>query len=85
MLGPGVRVHSGARIERAIVLEGAEIGERCMLRDCIVGPRAKIGAHSEISGGAVIGEDVVIGAHNVITHGARISPDVVLGERAVAF
>lgn len=85
VLGPGVRVHAGARIERAIVLDGAEIGERCMLRDCIVGPRARIGAHSEISGGAVIGEDVVIGAHNVITHGARISPDVALGERAVAF
>jgi mannose-1-phosphate guanylyltransferase len=85
VLGAGVRVHEGARLERAIVLDGAEIGERCVLRDCVVAQRAKIGAHSEISGGTVIGEDVVIGEHNVITRGARISPGVVLGPRAVAF
>ena len=85
VLGPGVRVHEEARLERAIVLDGAEIGERCVLRDCVVAQRAKIGAHCEISGGAVIGEDVVIGEHNVITHGARISPGVALGPRAVAF
>ena len=85
VLGSGVRVHEGARLERAIVLDGAEIGERCVLRDCVVAQRAKIGAHSEISGGSVIGEDVVIGEHNVITRGARISPGVVLGSRAVAF
>jgi mannose-1-phosphate guanylyltransferase len=85
ILGPGVRVHAGARVERSIVLDGAEIGERCVLRDCVVGQRARIGAHSEISGGAMIGEDVVIGEHNVISRGARVAPDVVLGERALAF
>jgi mannose-1-phosphate guanylyltransferase len=85
VLGPGVRVGAGSRLERAIVLDGAEIGERCVLRDCVVAQNAKIGAHSEISGGAMIGEGVLIGEHNVITHGARIAPDVVLGERAVAF
>ncbi|MGD0196710.1 MAG: NDP-sugar synthase [Solirubrobacteraceae bacterium] len=85
VLGPGVRVGAGARLERAIVLEGAAIGERCVLRDCVVAERAQIGAHSEISGGAVIGQDAVIGEHNVISRGARISPGVTLGERAVSF
>jgi mannose-1-phosphate guanylyltransferase len=85
VLGPGVRVASGARLERAVVLADAEIGERCVLRDCVVAERARIGSHTELSGGAVIGQDAVIGEHNVISAGARISPGVVLGERAVAF
>jgi mannose-1-phosphate guanylyltransferase len=85
ILGPGVRVGAGARLERAVVLKGAEIGGRCLLRDCVVAERASIGAHTEVSGGAVIGQDAVIGEHNVITAGLRISPGVVLGDRAVSF
>ncbi len=85
VLGPGVSVGEGARLERAVVLEGARIGERCVLRDCVIAERAAIGAHTEVSGGAVIGQDAVIGEHNVITAGAKISPGVVLGDRAVAF
>jgi NDP-sugar pyrophosphorylase family protein len=85
ILGPGVKVGAGARLERAVVLAGAEVGERCVLRDCVIGERVRIGAHSEVSGGAVIGQDAVIGEHNVITRGARIATDVVLGPRAVTF
>ncbi|HEX2704026.1 MAG TPA: NDP-sugar synthase [Solirubrobacteraceae bacterium] len=85
ILGQGVKVGAGARLERAVILAGAQIGERCVLRDCVVGERVRIGAHTEVSGGAVIGQDAVIGEHNMITAGARISPGVVLGDRAVAF
>jgi mannose-1-phosphate guanylyltransferase len=85
ILGPGVRVGAGTRLERAVVLDGAQIGEGCVLRDCVVAERAQIGAHTEVSGGAVIGQDAVIGEHNTITAGARISPGVVLGERSVSF
>jgi NDP-sugar pyrophosphorylase family protein len=38
VLGDGVQVAPGARIERAVVLQGAEIGEGALLRDCIVAP-----------------------------------------------
>jgi mannose-1-phosphate guanylyltransferase len=85
VLGRGVTVGEDAKLERAVVLDGAEIGERCLLRDCVVGERVKIGAHTEVSGGAVIGEDAVIGEHNMITNGARISPAVVLGDRTIEF
>jgi mannose-1-phosphate guanylyltransferase len=85
ILGRGAKVGAGARLERTVVLAGAQIGERCVLRDCVVGERAQIGSHTEVSGGAVIGQDVVIGEHNVITAGARISPGVVLGDRALTF
>jgi mannose-1-phosphate guanylyltransferase len=85
ILGPGVKVGAGARIERAVVLEGAEIGDRCVLRDCVIGERARIGAHTEVRGGAMIGQDTEIGEHNVIAAGARIAPDVRLGDRALGF
>jgi len=85
ILGRGVKVGAGTRLERAVLLEGAEIGERCVLRDCIVAERARIGAHSEVSGGAVIGQDAVIGEHNIIARGARIAPNVELGPRALTF
>jgi mannose-1-phosphate guanylyltransferase len=85
VLGRGVSVGEDTRLERAVVLDGAQIGPRCVLRDCVVAERAQIGAHTEVSGGAVIGADAVIGAHNVIARGARISPGVVLDDRAIEF
>jgi mannose-1-phosphate guanylyltransferase len=85
VLGRGVHVAEHTRVERAVLLDGAQIGARCVLRNCVVAARVRVGAHTEISGGAVIGEDAVIGEHNVITHGARISPGVVLGDAAIGF
>jgi mannose-1-phosphate guanylyltransferase len=85
VLGDGVSVGAGARVERAVVLNGAEIGEGCTLRDCIVAAGARIGARTSISGGAVLGEGVTVGADNVIAHGARIFPGVTLPDGAIKF
>jgi mannose-1-phosphate guanylyltransferase len=85
VLGRGVRVAEQTRIERAVVLDGAQIGASCVLRNCVVAERVQVGAHTQISDGAVIGEDAVIGAHNLLTHGARIAPGVVLGDGAIGF
>jgi mannose-1-phosphate guanylyltransferase len=85
VLGRGVRIGADSKLERTIVLDGAEVGARCVLRDCVVAERARVGSHTELSGGVVIGEEAVIGEHNVITRGARVSPGVVLGDRAVEF
>jgi mannose-1-phosphate guanylyltransferase len=85
VLGEDVSVAAGASIERAVVLQGATIGERCTLRDCIVAAGASIGADSTIAGGSVLGEGVVIGAENVIDRGARIFPSVALPDGAIRF
>jgi mannose-1-phosphate guanylyltransferase len=68
-----------------VILKGAEIGEGCILRDCIVAAGARIGARTTISGGAVLGEGVTVGADNVIAHGARIFPGVALPDGAIKF
>jgi mannose-1-phosphate guanylyltransferase len=85
VLGADVKVASGATIERAVVLDGTTVGEGCTLRDCIVAGGCRIGANTQVTGGAVLGEGVTIGSDNVIAHGARIFPGVALGDGAIKF
>jgi mannose-1-phosphate guanylyltransferase len=85
VLGQDVLVGTGATVERAVVLNGAEIGAGCVLRDCIVAAGCRVGAGTRITGGAVLGEGVTVGADNVITNGARVSPGVTLPDGALKF
>ncbi|MGO9488089.1 MAG: sugar phosphate nucleotidyltransferase [Solirubrobacteraceae bacterium] len=85
VLAENVRIGAGSTVERAVILEGTRVGERCELRDCIVGPDCRIGTASKITGGAVLGEGVDVGADNVITRGARIFPGVQLPDGAIEF
>ena len=74
VLGDRVTVGAGARIERSVVLSGAQLGPGCLLRDSIVGEHAKIGAYAELEDGVVVGEDAEIGDHQVVAAGTRVSP-----------
>jgi mannose-1-phosphate guanylyltransferase len=85
VLADGVSVGAGTTVERAVVLHGAEIGRDCTLRDCIVAAGVRIGAGTQISGGAVLGEGVTLGAENMVTRGARIFPGVTLPDGALRF
>jgi mannose-1-phosphate guanylyltransferase len=85
VLGEGVTVGEGATIERSVVLNGAEIGARCVLRDCIVAAGVRVGEGSEISGGAVLGEGVTVGPGNVLSRGVRVFPQTELPEGAITF
>ncbi len=85
VLGADVSIAAGSRVERAVILQGAQIGEGCELRDCIVAAGCRVGARCKITGGAVLGENVSVGADNVITRGARIFPGVELPDGAIEF
>jgi mannose-1-phosphate guanylyltransferase len=85
VLGQDVSVGAGSTVERAVILNGAEIGEDCTLRDCIVAAGCRVGARTRITGGAVLGEGVTVGADNVIACGARIFPGVELPDGAIKF
>ena len=85
VLGEGVSVGEGTTIERSVVLNGAEVGARCLLRDCIVAAGVRIGDGSTVSGGAVLGEGVTVGAGNVLTHGVRVFPGTDLPDGAITF
>jgi len=85
VLGAGVTVGAGSTIERAVVLNGTEIGPHCTLRDCIVAGGVRIGEGATVSGGAVIGEGVTIGARNVLSRGVRVFPQTDLPSGAITF
>jgi mannose-1-phosphate guanylyltransferase len=85
VLGQNVHVGANTTVERSVILSGTEIGEDCILRDCIVAGGCRIGDGTQITGGAVLGEGVTVGAANVITNGARIFPGVELPDGALKF
>jgi mannose-1-phosphate guanylyltransferase len=85
VLAEDVSIGAGATVERSVVLHGAQVGEGCELRDCIIAAGCRIGAGTKITGGAVLGEGVRVGADNVITRGARIFPGVELPDHAIEF
>jgi mannose-1-phosphate guanylyltransferase len=85
VLGAGVTVGAGARVERAVVLDGATIGPGCEVTDCIIGSRARIEKGAIVRGGAVIGEDVLVGEGNVLTAGIKVFPGTELPAGAIRF
>jgi mannose-1-phosphate guanylyltransferase len=85
VLGEDVTVGARSKIERSVVLNGAEIGADCELTDCIVAAGVRVGDRSTVSAGAVLGEGVRIGAENTLTRGVRIFPHTELGDGAITF
>jgi mannose-1-phosphate guanylyltransferase len=85
VLGHDVKIGAGSTVERAVILNGSEIGENCTLRDCIVAAGCRVGAGTHIQEGAVLGEGVTVGADNTIAGGARIFPGVTLPDGAIKF
>jgi mannose-1-phosphate guanylyltransferase len=85
VLGQDVSVGPGSTVERAVILNGSEVGDRCHLSDCIVAAGCRIGHGTRISGGAVLGEGVTVGADNEIANNARLFPGVELPDCALRF
>jgi len=85
VLAGDVSIGAGTTVERTVILNGAQIGEGCTLRDCIIAAGCRVGARTQITGGAVLGEGVTVGADNVIARGARIFPGVELPAGAIKF
>jgi mannose-1-phosphate guanylyltransferase len=75
VLGPGAIVGEGSVVQRSVVLEGANVGASCTLRDAIVGPHARIGDGCELEL-AVLGEGAAVEPGSKLEPGARIFPDV---------
>jgi mannose-1-phosphate guanylyltransferase len=85
VLADGVKVGACSTVERSVILNGSEIGENCVLRDCIVAAGCRVGPGTHILEGAVLGEGVTVGADNAIAGGARIFPGVTLPDCAIRF
>jgi mannose-1-phosphate guanylyltransferase len=85
VLERGVTIGARSHVERAVVLQGAEIGEDCVIRGCIIGGGVRIGDRCHVEGLAVLGEGVTIGDDNVLTNGARVFPGVTIPDGGILF
>jgi len=85
VLGGGVTIGAGSRVERSVVLQGSIVGAGCEIEDCIVAAGARIGDGTIISHGAVLGEGVTIGRDNLLSHGIRVFPGTEIGDGAIRF
>jgi mannose-1-phosphate guanylyltransferase len=85
VLGSGVTIGEGARVERSVVLDGVTVGAGAELTDCIVAAGATIAEGVVVCGGAVIGEGVHIGPGNVLAAGIKVFPDTDLPAGAIKF
>ena len=56
VIGDGVVVASGARVERSIIWQGSSVGERAVLRDAIVGMNYRVEAGATLDGAIVANE-----------------------------
>jgi NDP-sugar pyrophosphorylase family protein len=60
VIGDGTRIAAGAQIEDAILWERVEVGEQAVLRGCIVGADAVIGAHASAASGVVLESGAIV-------------------------
>ena len=77
VFGPGVTVETGARIRAFSHLEGAHVGQ-----DCVIGPYARLRPGAELSNGAKIGNFVEI-KQAEIGEGAKVNHLSYVGDAQV--
>lgn len=56
VIGDGVKIGSGARVERSIIWQGSTIGDRAVLRDTIVGMNYRVEPGATLDGAVVANE-----------------------------
>ena len=74
VLGQGVRVRSGAELERTVVHENAYLGESVKLRGTVVGRAADLRRNARCEEGVVLGDEVFVGEDAVISTDVKVYP-----------
>jgi mannose-1-phosphate guanylyltransferase len=78
-IGEGCQILDGATIEGAILWRHVQVGQRAILKDCIIGDNSLIGDDSLIPEGSVISDDVVVTKGSHLSPGSKIWPDTKVG------
>ena len=93
ILGPGAVIHEGASVGSgvtiaagAIVQAGTQIGDRCVIEECVVlGKRPRLRAGSSAGGGVlealVLEPEVTVCCGAVVYAGAHISSRAIIGDQ----
>jgi len=84
-LGDGVRIGPGARVEGSVILDGSEVGERCVISESIIGRNTVLGPDVHVAEGSVLGDNIVAGGENEFRKGIRIWPSTRIEEGKIKF
>ncbi len=72
-IGADCTVRSDAKVQRSVLMDGAQIGERSMVRNSILGEGVKIEEGCLVEG-AVLGDNCIIRKGVKVAEGARVWP-----------
>ena len=75
VLGARCEIAKGAIIEGAVLWDGAQVREKAVLKNCVVGSRGCIENSCHILEDCVLGDNVTVGEGSRLAPGARIWPD----------
>ncbi|MDQ1725482.1 MAG: mannose-phosphate guanylyltransferase, partial [Frankiaceae bacterium] len=81
-VGGNAVVGSGTSLDRCVLFDGAQVGARSRLTDCIVGRGAVIG-DDVVLRGVVVGDGARVGAGNELEAPARVWTNAVLADGVV--
>lgn len=84
VIGRGVEVGGGARVEESVIFDGVQIEAGATVERCVIGAGVRIGARAHLVD-CVIGEGAVIGARCELRDGLRVWPGVTLPDGGVRF
>jgi mannose-1-phosphate guanylyltransferase len=84
IVGRGVTIGKGARVEGSMLFDGAVVEDNARVVNSVVGNGARIG-ESAATFDTVVGDRAVVGAHCELRHGMRVWPDVTLPPHGVRF
>ncbi|EEI28348.1 sugar phosphate nucleotidyltransferase [Corynebacterium glucuronolyticum] len=84
VVGRGVEIAAGCRLDSTAVFDGAQIEAGATIEDSIIGEGVHIGANARISG-CIIGDGVRIGARCELRQGMRVWPGVEIPDNGVRF
>jgi NDP-sugar pyrophosphorylase family protein len=77
VLGPGVRVEAGARVDRSVLHAGVSVGEGAAVVGTLAGPRAQVGQGASVRD-AVLAEEARV-APEAVVEGQGVRPGAVAG------
>jgi mannose-1-phosphate guanylyltransferase len=84
VVGRGVTIGAGARVDGSMLLDGAVIGAGAVVEQSAIGAGARIEEGATLRD-TVVGDRAVVGAHCELRRGIRVWPDIVLPPHGVRF
>ncbi len=85
VIGDNCTIGAEATLEGAVLWQGNQIGEKAILRSCVVGTGNVIGSGVQIVGGAIVSDYCIIGADNRLDQRIRVWPSTELQDQAITF